>query len=79
MLASGPRTPPCRGEVHSAPKTSSRSRHYFTFYFSKKSLIFHAIYLFNNIKYFFEFVTTLYHGKFWKKEKKGKDQSRYIL
>ena len=65
--------------ILSAPKISSRSRHYFTFYFSKKSLIFHAIYLFNNIKYFFEFVTTLYHGKFWKEEEKGKDQSRYIL
>ena len=26
--------------------------HFFTFYFSKKSLMFHAIYLFNNIKYF---------------------------
>ena len=34
------------------------------------------IYLFNNIKIFSKFGTTLYHGKFRKEEKKGNNQSR---
>ena len=56
--------------LQSAPKTSSRCCRYFTFYSSKKSLIFHAVYLFNNIKYFRSLLQLYITVNFGKKRRK---------
>ena len=46
------------------------------FYFSKKSVIFHAIHLFDLT--LLEFFTSLYPGIFWEEEKKGNYRSNII-
>ena len=55
--------------LHCALKPQAVCRHYFVFYFSKKSLISHAIYLFNNNKYIRSLLQSYITVDFGKKRK----------